>query len=169
MGGGKYPIKFRLWIAKGNIAGDRLVKHVIILKNDSDVPPNVAVIEAFQIDIVEKYGAFRRLQKAGNQFDQRRFAAAAPAHECHHPPWDQIERDIFQDVRRFGSAVFKADSAQFNMPFETMNWNQPGAIMTLLWFLLENIVQTIQEDSGLLHVVPHSECAHNPCVGHRGE
>src|SRR6266699_1516661 len=122
----------------------------------------VTVIEAFEVDIIEKYSAFRRLQQAGNQFDERRFAAAAPAHECHHPPWNQIERDILQDVRRFGSAVFEVDSAQFYMPFETMNWDQPGAIMTLLWFLLENVVQTIQEDRGELHRVPNPKRAQNP-------
>src|SRR5204862_2635198 len=83
---GKHPIEIWLRIAKRNIARDRVVKHMILLKHGSDVPAHVAIIQGLQIDIVKKDRTFGRLEQRSNQFDESRFPAATAAHESHHPP-----------------------------------------------------------------------------------
>jgi hypothetical protein len=45
LGGGKHTIQVRFRIAEGNIAGDRFIKHVVLLKYYADVPTHIAIIQ----------------------------------------------------------------------------------------------------------------------------
>ena len=62
----QHTVEIRLGITKGNVACDRLIKHMIFLKDHSDVPAHIAVIQCFQIDIIEQDRAFSRLEQSGD-------------------------------------------------------------------------------------------------------
>ena len=51
---GKNTIQIRLWVAKGDIARDRLIEHMVFLQNHADMPPHIAIIQCSEIDVIKE-------------------------------------------------------------------------------------------------------------------
>src|SRR5262249_24088223 len=107
LGRSQNAIDVRLWITKRNVACDRLIEHMIFLQHHSDVLPDVAIIQGFQINVIEEDGSFRRLKEAGNKLDERRLAATAPPYKRNHLPRRQIERNVAQNTGRLRPTIPK--------------------------------------------------------------
>ena len=72
--GGEDAIEIGLGIAEGDVARDRFVEDVVLLQDHPDVPPHVAVVERFQIGVVEQNRAFGRFEQTGDELDQASFS-----------------------------------------------------------------------------------------------
>ena len=140
----QHAVKIRLGITEGDVARDRLVEYVVFLQNHADVPPHIAVVQSFQVNMIEEDRAFGRLEQSGDEFNQRCLAAAAATDEGHHLSGGEVEIDVIENIRRLGPAIFKTDPAQFDAPLQAVHRHETRAVMPLFRFLLEDIVQAIQ-------------------------
>src|SRR3954465_2833164 len=86
LGRGQDPVQIWLRVTKRDIAGNRLVKHVVLLQNHSDIPAHVAVVQRLQIDVIEKDCALGRLEQAGYELDQSFLAAPAATYQRESSP-----------------------------------------------------------------------------------
>src|SRR6516225_11556310 len=105
--------------------------------------------------------SFRWLQQTGHQLDQCCFPRAAASGESDHLAGADVEIDVTENVRRFRSTVFEANAAELNSSFQTRHRNQPRAIMSLLRFLLEDVIEPIEQHGCELQIVPNAQCFQN--------
>ena len=75
------------------LRGDRVVEEVVLLEDDPDLPPQLAVVERLHVDAVEEDRPLGRLEQPGQALDERRLAAAAPADDGDRAPGRDLERD----------------------------------------------------------------------------
>src|SRR5262245_64888954 len=95
LSGRKYTVKIWLRIAERDVTRDRVVKHVVLLKHNSDVPAHIAIIQGLQIHVVEIDCPFGRLEQAADQFYERCFTGAAAADESNNTALHEVQCDIF--------------------------------------------------------------------------
>ena len=117
--------------------------------------------------MIKKDHSFCRLKETGNKLDERCLAATAPPHKGDHLPRRQIERDAAQNTGRLRPTIPKTHVPQFDPAFKTMHRGQSGTIIPLLWLLLENIVEPVNQNCCQLQVVPNTESAQNRRVRNR--
>ena len=79
-----------------------LVEHVIFLQDHADVPPHVAVVERLEVDVIEEDCALGWFEQPGDQLDQRRLPAAAPADDRDRLSRARMSRSM--SFRMFGAS-----------------------------------------------------------------
>src|SRR4051794_15590168 len=94
LGRGQDSVQIWFRITERDIAGNRLVKHVVLLQNHSDIPAHVAVVQRLQIDVIEKDCALGRLEQAGYELDQSCLAAPAATDQREHSTGREFKRDV---------------------------------------------------------------------------
>ena len=75
-----------------------------------------AIGERADVDAVDQNCTFRHVEKAADQIDQRAFAGAGGADQADHLAGLDLQIDAVNHLAR---AVFEADAAQFDLPFES--------------------------------------------------
>ena len=89
------------------------------------MPAHVAVIERFQIDMIEQNRPFRWLEKPRDELDQGRLAS-----DRYGPTWPPLRPGVRssvmsdKDVWRFRSRrILKTYAAQLNASFQAVYWH----------------------------------------------
>src|SRR5207248_2730690 len=108
LGGGKNTIQIGLGVTEGNIAGDGLIEHVIFLQHYPNVSADIAIVQSLEIDVIKEDVAVSWFKQPGDEFDQRRFAAAAATDEGDHTTRRKIESNIAQNIGGLRAAVSEA-------------------------------------------------------------
>src|SRR5215475_646574 len=91
---------------------------MILLQNNANLAPHIAVIQRLKVEVIKIDRAFGRLEQTGNQLYQRRFSTTTAPNNCDVLAGADIESDPLQDGRRFRPAVAKSKVAQFDMTFK---------------------------------------------------
>ena len=98
------------------LRGDRVVEEVVLLEDEPDLPPQVAVVERLHVDAVVEDRPLRRLEQADQALDERRLPGSAAAHDRHGLAGRGFERDPLQDLRRLRAPVLEAHVLEANRP-----------------------------------------------------
>ena len=84
---------------------------MIILENDSYLPADIPKVEILEVTPIKEDRPRGWLNQAGKQLDESSLAASTPADDGDDLAGNKLDTNAFQNVGRFGTAVFKANAA----------------------------------------------------------
>src|SRR5215510_12214238 len=104
--------------------------------------------------MIEKDGAGCGFDQSCDQLNEGGLSRAASADNRNGFPGRYFQVDAFENGWRFRTAIAKTDIAQLDVPIQDRNRLQPAAVASLFGFLLENVVEPVEQYDHDLEFVP---------------
>ena len=143
-------------VAERDVVPDRGGEHVRLLEDEADLPPEIAVAQALRVGAVEQDRAGGRLEQAGQQAKQRRFARARASDDRHRRAGRDVEADPGEDgLARLRWVI--AEVLQLDAALEGRDSQQLRLVGALLGLVVEHVRDPVEQDGRDLHVVPDVE------------